>query len=218
MVNPGDSSTKMKNSKNVKKIYFSDRKALFSLIPDSPAVICLCGQMAAGKNFVAERLCSTEKCVSIDLDKTVHAAIKCLEPQILQTFAEDAKKAGLVLQNQDKSLNRRALGSLVFSSPALLKKQENLVYPKTVFLVKQFLAEHKDRTVLLNATVLYKTPELMNLCSKIYFVTAPFVKRLLRARRRDGLPLMQILRRFNAQKKLLAEYKKTEIPLILIKN
>ena len=209
-----------KKTGKIEKIKFSDKKSLFSLISDSPAVIGLCGQMAAGKNFVAEALCSCspEKCVSIDLDSTVHAAIKCLEPQILEAFSADAKKAGLVLQKEDGSINRRALGALVFSSPALLKKQENLVYPKTVFLVKQFLQENKGKTVLLNATVLYKTPELLNLCSKIYFVTAPFAKRLARARRRDGLSLCQILKRFNAQKNLLAEYKKTKIPLTLIKN
>ena len=95
-----------KKTGKIEKIKLSDKKSLFSLISDSPAVIGLCGQMAAGKNFVAEALCSCspEKCVSIDLDSTVHAAIRCLEPQILEAFSADAKKAGLVLQNEDGSI------------------------------------------------------------------------------------------------------------------
>ena len=70
----------------MKKIVKLSNKNFFSkLIPDSPEIICLCGQMAAGKNFAAQKLCSQtsdKKCVSIDLDKTVHLAIEKLTPQI----------------------------------------------------------------------------------------------------------------------------------------
>ena len=204
-----------------KIVKLSDKNFFSKLIPDSPEIICLCGQMAAGKNFAAQKLCSQtsdKKCVSIDLDKTVHLAIEKLTPQILQTFEKDAKKAKIELQNKDGSLNRRALGVLIFARPGLLKKQEDLVYPETVRLVKEFIAQNKDKTVFLNATVLYKTPQLLELCSKIYFVTSPFIKRLVRAKRRDKMPLTPILRRFKTQNKLLSEYKKTKLPLIFIKN
>jgi dephospho-CoA kinase len=68
--------------------------------------------------------------------------------------------------------------------------------------------------------VLYKTPELLALCDKVFFVTAPFFKRLVRARRRDRLPLSQILKRFNAQHNLLKEYQKLvpQDKIIIVKN
>lgn len=174
--------------------------------------------MAAGKNYVAKQLCKTGDCVSLDLDLTVHTAIKNATPQILKEFSSLAQKSGINLQSSDGSLNRRALGSLVFSSPELLKKQEQIVYPETIRLTKEFIQQNKVKTVLLNATVLYKTPELLELCSKIYFVKAFFLKRLLRAKKRDNLPLLQILKRFKSQNSLLKEYEKSGIPLIFIKN
>ena len=203
------------NKKSIKTVSL---KKIELLIPSEPQVICLCGQMAAGKNYAAKQLCKTGDCVSIDLDLTVHTAIKNATPQILKEFSSLAQKSGLNLQNSDGSLNRRVLGALVFSSPELLKKQEQIVYPETIRLTKEFIQQNKAKTVLLNATVLYKTPELLSLCSKIYFVKAFFLKRLLRAKKRDALPLLQILKRFKSQNSLLKEYKKSGIPLIFIKN
>ena len=174
--------------------------------------------MAAGKNYTAQKLCQSGHFVSIDLDETVHAAIQNATPQILAAFSEPAELAGIKLQNADGSLDRRALGKLVFSSPELLARQESLVYPETVRLTKQFIEQNKGTNILINATVLYKTPQLLELCTKIFYVKAPFLTRLVRAKKRDRLPLRQILKRFCAQKKLLAEYKKTGLPIIFIKN
>lgn len=187
----------------------------------NPCVICVTGQMAAGKNYISDKLVRhNPSFVSIDSDKTVHEAISLCEQQILSAFADDANHAGVDLRNADGSLNRKALGSLIFPRPELLKKQESIVYPKTIELTKKFIDENKGRgkSVIINATVLYKTPELMSLCSKIIFVTAPFITRLIRAKRRDNLPLSQILSRFRRQKNLLAEYKKTGIEIKVIRN
>ena len=171
---------------------------------------------------MAEALCSCspEKCVSIDLDSTVHAAIKCLEPQILEAFSADAKKAGLVLQNEDGSINRRALGAIVFSDPELLRKQENIVYPFVRDKVNAFIEENAEKDVIINATVLYKTPDLLQRCEKIFFVKANLFKRFFRARRRDKMPVSRILDRFRSQKDLLKKYRDaaTGIPVEIIKN
>ncbi len=203
------------NKKSIKTVSL---KNIELLIPDKPQIICLCGQMAAGKNYVAKELCKTGNYVAIDLDSTVHTAIKNATPQILKEFSSAAQSSELKLQNKDGSLNRRALGALVFSSPDLLKKQEEIVYPETIRLTKEFIQQNQAKNVLLNATVLYKTPELLSLCSQIYFVKAFFLKRLLRAKKRDNLPLIQILRRFKSQNSLLKEYKKSGIPFTFIKN
>ena len=87
-------------------------------------------------------------------------------------------------------------------------------------LTKEFISatSAEGKIPLINATVLYKTPELMNLCGGIIFVTAPLLIRLFRARKRDGLPFHQILRRFYAQRMLLKEYRKTGRKIITIRN
>lgn len=190
-------------------------------LSSAPCVICVTGQMAAGKNYICKKLTEqNKKLVSIDSDQTVHEAIALCTPQILEAFGGEAEKAGIKLQNTDGTLNRKALGALIFPSPELLAKQERIVYPKTIELTKDYIEEKNSKgiSVIINATVLYKIPELMSLCSKIIFVKAPFFTRLMRARKRDHLPFRQILARFRSQKNLLDNYKETGIEVEIMEN
>lgn len=177
--------------------------------------------MAAGKNFICAQF-EKDGFASLDLDRTAHEAIFLCTPQILEAFGGEAERRGILLLNEDGSLNRRALGQIVFSSPELLAKQESIVYPKIIELTEQFIAKNSGKSVILNATVLFKTPELLSKCGKILFVKANFLKRLVRAKKRDKMPLSQILARFKSQKNLFAEYKNFAdehgIPVEIIKN
>ena len=184
-------------------------------------IICVTGQMAAGKNFICSQL-EKQGFVSLDLDKTAHEAISLCTPQILAAFGEEAKNRGISLLNEDGSLNRRALGQIVFSDKELLSRQEAIVYPKIIQITTQYIEENREKSVILNATVLFKTPELFSKCEKILFVKASFFKRLMRAKKRDKMPLRQILARFKSQKNLFKEYKNAakelDIPIETIKN
>lgn len=187
----------------------------------APQIICLTGQMAAGKNFICSQM-EAQGFVSLDLDKTAHEAINLCTPEIIQAFGAEAEKCGISLLNGDGSLNRRALGQIVFSDKELLSRQENIVYPKIIQITTQYIEENREKSVILNATVLFKTPELLSKCEKILFVKANFLKRLYRAKKRDGMPIRHILARFKSQKNLFNEYKKAadkfNIPIEIIKN
>ncbi|MBR7064790.1 MAG: dephospho-CoA kinase [Treponema sp.] len=180
-------------------------------------IICLTGFMASGKNAVATIL---EKYgwKTLDADTLVHKAIEIEKEKIVNTFLPYAKNENLTLVNENGQINRRAIGTLVFKNKALLKKQENIVYPKVVELTNDFVKENADFNIALNATVLYKTPSLINICQKIIFVTSPFFTRLKRAKKRDNLSLFQILHRFKNQRTLFKEYKKCNIPMQVINN
>lgn len=173
--------------------------------------------MAAGKNAVAAILEQTG-CATVDADTLAHKAIEDATEEIVNTFLPKARERGIALLKADGTLDRRALGVLVFSDKTLLAQQEAIVYPRVIALAEHFIAEHKERTVALNATVLYKTPRLMQQCTATLFVTAPYVKRLLRAKKRDCMPLCHIAARFRAQRTLHAEYVATGVPVIDINN
>ena len=181
----------------------------------APQVIAVTGPMAAGKNYICKRL-ENEGWSAIDADLLVHDAIELAKYSILDTFGPIAKEQNLQIQREDGSINRKTLGQLLFSKPELLKTQESIVYPIITKRIEDFIAAN-EKTII-NATVLYKTPELLTRCEKIIFVTAPYFTRLRRARRRDQLPLRQIIRRFHAQRNLLKEYQKTSIPVEIIVN
>lgn len=192
----------------------AEKKQIFC-ITQEPAVIAVVGKMASGKNFICSQF---EKYgwKSIDADSLVHKAIEQKSEKIIETFSKDALNRGLKIQNEDGSINRRELGKLLFENEKFLAMQEQIVYPVITKMIQEFISTNPN--VIINATVLYKTPDILKLCKKIYYVKASFFKRLKRAHVRDGLPYNQILKRFNAQKNLYNEYKKSGLPVQIIRN
>ncbi|MCQ2592164.1 MAG: dephospho-CoA kinase [Treponema sp.] len=182
-------------------------------------VIGVAGPMAAGKNYICNLL-EQKGWYSIDADLLVHNAINKASQLIFETFGELAEKKGLIIKNSDGSINRRNLGQLLFSDSTLLQKQESIVYPIITKDIEEIIS--KNQKVILNATLLYKTPDLLSRCQALLFVNAPFVKRYFRAKKRDILPFKQIIRRFYSQKNLLKNYKtalqNSDTQIILIKN
>ena len=177
--------------------------------------------MAAGKNAVC-RILEERGFIALDADKQVHGAIEKAAPEIIKTFSNEAKAQNITLTDENGRINRRELGRLLFTSKELLSKQESIVYPVIIEETKRFIQKQQelksDADIILNATVLYKTPELLNLCKYIIYVDAPKITRIVRSLKRDRMPLRQILSRFASQKNLFSEYKKTGVPIIKITN
>lgn len=184
---------------------------------NKPEIICVTGPMASGKNYICSQM-EKDGWISIDADILVHKAIEQSTDKILSTFEPFANKKNIMIKNSDGSINRRNLGKLIFSNKKYLKLQENIVYPIITSFIMEFLQNNKSKKIIINATVLYKTPEVLSKCTRILFVTAPFFTRFKRAYKRDKMKPSLILQRFFAQKNLLSEYKKTDIPIEIVKN
>ena len=173
--------------------------------------------MAAGKNAVA-KLLEKRGWLCIDADALVHEAIESEADKIIRTFSQDAQKRGIDIVRQDGSVDRRSLGKLVFSDASLLAKQEAIVYPAIEKCAMQKIDPHEAKNIALNAAVLYKTPTLMRMCGTILYVEAPFLVRLLRAKKRDGDAVRAICKRFRAQRGLYRNYKQSGIPIVKVRN
>lgn len=173
--------------------------------------------MAAGKNAAA-KLLEKRGWLCIDADALVHEAIESEADKIIRTFSQDAQKRGIDIVRSDGSVDRRSLGKLVFSDASLLAKQEAIVYPAIEKYAMQKIDSHEAKNIALNAAVLYKTPTLMRLCRAILYVEAPFLVRLLRAKKRDGDAVRAICKRFRAQRGLYRNYKQTGIPIVKVRN
>ena len=184
-------------------------------------ILCVTGPMAAGKNAVC-RILEERGFIALDADRQVHGAIEKAAPEIIKTFSKEANAKNITLTDKNERINRRELGRLLFTSKDLLAKQERIVYPVIIEETKRFIQKQqeqkKEADIILNATVLYKTPELLRLCKYIIYVDAPKITRIVRALKRDRMPLRQILSRFATQKGLFSEYKKTGVPIIKITN
>lgn len=191
-------------------------------IPSSEAfcrhIICVSGSMAAGKNAVAD-VCARNGYICLDADSLVHQILARPEVQqkVLQTFDKAADERGISLTAADGSLNRRSLGALLFSAPELLQQQEAIIHPLVDAEIARFVAEHPCDNIVLNAAVLYKIKAIC-LCDTVFFVTAPVLTRLRRAKKRDGMKKSLILARFWQQRNLFAKYKKLNADVYRVKN
>lgn len=172
-------------------------------------VLGLTGPMAAGKNLAAEILVQ-RGWAAVDADLLVHEVIEEKKAEIVAAFSAEAEAGGLSLLKADGTVDRRAIGQIIFGHPELVERQENIVYPGVNKRIDAFLEENRraGRDCLLNATLLYKVPSIHAVDALLY-VDAPVCIRLLRARRRDGLSYARILSRFRSQRNLFSQYRKS---------
>lgn len=169
-------------------------------------LLCVTGPMAAGKNEAADILARQHGFAAVDADELAHSAVEHSTDKIVQEFGALAAQKGTALLRADGSLDRRALGALIFPDDALVKRQEAIVYPEINRLFDEFIALHQGEDIAINATVLFKVP-LMARMDHVLYIDAPAILRFFRARSRDGMKAKQILERFHSQRNLFAKYK-----------
>lgn len=179
-------------------------------------IIGLCGPMASGKNLAAGIL-QNMGFACIDADLAGHQALENCRDLVLQAFKQDAEQANIPLVDGDGKIIRKNLGKIVFSSPEKLKKHEEIVHGEINRLMENFLQQNSSKNRVLNATVLYKVP-LIHKCDFVIFITAPFLLRLYRARRRDKAKIKDLLKRFYAQKDLYAQYRSQNVDIYKVSN
>lgn len=108
-------------------------------------IIGLTGGIASGKSTVAEIL-KTKGYKVIDLDKISREVVEVAKPaykELINFFGQD-------ILNKDKSLNRKALGDIVFSNNQLLMVLNNIIHPY-IFkeLKEQILKEFIDSSIII---------------------------------------------------------------------
>ena len=192
-------------------------KNLSAFFEQNPQIkkIAVVGKMASGKNFICSKL-EEFGFKSVDADILVHKSIENSSSKILETFTPFAKQENINLLNSDGTIARRELGKLLFKFPNLMEKQEQIVYPIVKNMMREFISSNEKS--IINATVLYKIPEFISECDVVFYIKASFLKRFIRAKKRDNLSCKQILRRFYSQRNLFKKYKQICKNLMIIKN
>lgn len=187
--------------------------------PSEPILIGLSGPSCSGKN-TASAILQVYGFYCIDADAVSRKVFTEHEKEILNLFQADAEKRGINLKNE-KGIDKKAFALLVFSNEELLKKHEAFILPiieeKIWEEIKMAFTEKPERPILLNAPTLHKT-SLIKKCLFILYIDAPFILRLIRAKKRDRLPLKNIWLRFSKQKKFFSQYFFLNADTIVVKN
>jgi len=160
-------------------------------------LIGLTGMYCSGKNFVAALL-EQRGLPVLDVDKFGYIAIENKKDAIIARFGAD-------ILNQDGSINRRLLGEKVFGRQDELAALEAIVHPEANRLTLEWIAAQSGAPCVINAALLHRSAVFDRL-DGIILVSAPWLVRLIRAKRRDMLPWAVLLKRFSSQKQFAAQY------------
>ncbi len=160
-------------------------------------VIGLTGGIASGKSTVAQHL-QERGLVVLDADRLGHQAYLPDTPayrKVVETFGSEVIA-------EDRSIDRRVLGSKVFGDPDALKRLTDIVWPEIKNLardqISQIAGKSPDAIVALEAAVLLEA-EWQDLVDEIWVVAVDRKTAIARATARDGSTAEAIEARLDAQ-------------------
>ena len=177
--------------------------------PVPPRLMGLTGTYCAGKNYVGALL-EERGLPVLDVDILGHQAIEAEREAILERFGGDILGPG-------GAIDRRRLGAKVFGDRAGLEALQNIVHPAANRMTDAWIAAQGGKPCVINAALLHRSSAFQRL-SCIMLVQAPVLTRLVRARKRDGLPLGRLLTRFRSQKQFTAQYFAGKADIYVIEN
>jgi dephospho-CoA kinase len=171
-------------------------------------LVGLTGGVATGKSTVAEMFKQCGAAV-IDADLLARQVVEPGKPawrEIVQLF-------GKTVLNQDRFLDRQALGNIVFRNPKKRRQLERIIHPRVAReqqrLVRR-IAKHKPRSV-----VLYEVPLLFEAgvdkrVDQIIVVSADRETQIARLKKRNGLSRAEALRRIHSQMPLTKKIRQAD--------
>jgi len=174
--------------------------------PNKPYVIGLTGGIACGKSHVARELRSLGVPV-LDADaisRGVTAPGGAALPAIRAAFGDEVF--------QGESLDRRALGALVFGDAEKRRQLEEIIHPLVIAQMQRETEEANAAVVGWDVPLLYETG-MDARCDEVWCVYVPEYEQLRRVCRRDGLSREAAQARIDSQLPL-AEKKKRALHAI----
>ena len=168
----------------------------------------LTGKYCAGKNTVAS-IFEKKGFFHIDVDLLGHKVLPVIKNDIVEYFGER------ILTGEE--IDRKKLGSIVFSDEKEKKALEKMIHPAMVEMVKSKIEQNKGSDILINAAILHQMG-LDKLCSAVIWVDAPLFSRIKRGLKRDSIPLKEVLKRIRTQTDLNTNLMKKKSDTYTIRN
>jgi len=158
-----------------------------------PYVIGLTGSIACGKSLVLREL-AARGAETIDADEVARDVTGPGSP----VLAAIVQEFGTEILRPDGSLDRRALGAIVFRDPEALRRLEAITHPVIVRTIRQRVAASRRPVVVIDAIKLFES-SLASDCDEVWVVTCRPEQQLARLMARNGLTEEEALARIRAQ-------------------
>ncbi len=168
------------------------------MVSSRPMILVgLTGGVATGKSTVARMF---ERCgaLVIDADALAHQVVEPGKPAwraIIKTF-------GKAVLNPDRTLNRQALGAIVFRNRAKLRRLEQIIHPRVAReqtrLARQAARNDPKAVVIYDVPLLYEAG-IDKRVDRVIVVTADRETQIARLHQRNGFTRAEALRRIRSQ-------------------
>ena len=161
-----------------------------------PYVIGVTGGIACGKSSVCQRLKGLGAAI-INCDQLGHCAYapgKKAYKEIIANFGPD-------VLTPEKTINRKALGSIVFADNSKLALLNQIVWPEILVQVESEISRHGQagfKVCVLDAAILLEAG-WDKVTNEVWVVFVPEAEALSRILSRDGLTEKQALNRIRSQ-------------------
>ena len=148
--------------------------------------------------------------VVIDADQLAHDVVKPGKPawrEIVNTF-------GKTVLNTDRTLNRHALGAIVFRHSAKRRRLERIIHPRVAReqqrLTRQAARKNPDAVVIYDVPLLFEAG-IDKRVDHTIVVTADRETQIARLKKRNGLSQAEAIRRIQAQMPLSKKIRMADI-------
>jgi dephospho-CoA kinase len=171
-------------------------------------LVGLTGGVATGKSTVAKMFKQGGAAV-INADLLARQVVEPGKP----AWRAIVKLFGKIVLNQDRSLDRRALGSIAFHNPKKRRQLERIIHPRVAREQQRLVRRIAKRKP--HAVVIYEVPLLFEAgvdkrVDKILVVTADRETQLVRLKKRNGLSRAEALRRIRSQMPLAKKIQRAD--------
>lgn len=157
---------------------------------DGKLVIGLTGHFASGKSTLAN-LFVKEGYELIEVDHLGHQALLDCKDQVIQNF-------GKSIINDDGEIDRKTLGSIVFSDESKLKELEDIVHPQMILEVNKIIKESSSKKFILSAAILIEM-KLYSYCNKVIVLAVDENILIERGKARNSLSEEEVRKRLKNQ-------------------
>ena len=174
-------------------------------------LVGLTGGIATGKSTVAGMF---KRCGAtvIDADALAREVVQPGKP----AWREIVKAFGKTVLNPDHTLNRQALGVMVFGNPAKLRRLERIIHPRVareqIRLTKQAARNDPKAIVIYDVPLLFEAGIDTRVDTTIV-VTADRETQIARLKQRNGLSRAEALRRIKSQMPLTEKRRRADYTL-----
>jgi len=172
-------------------------------------IIGLTGPYCAGKNHVA-LLLGKRLLPVLDVDKLGHEIIENEKGLLIKRFGED-------ILSGEGFIDRKKLGQKVFGKPKELAALEEIIHPAANKKTLEWIKARTEDACFINAALLHHS-SAFELLDAIIIVEAALPVRLLRAKKRDGLPWIAIFKRFWSQRKFRYQFFARKTDTYIVRN